>query len=154
MTAKHSAARNSPRLLIALAIVIAIIGYAAYLLNRPLPPARGVLAQQISLGASATSDFYMTGTLATLGSFDWDVAPLQTHVAVAARAVADQLLKHAITVGQAVAIQAQLVSAKNLLSKAVSTCNQDSRTGKCRGDELRARAYLSQAKRVLAGVPY
>lgn len=154
MTAQHHAARKLPRLFIALAAVVVIVGYAAYLINRPMPVARGTLAQQISLGASATSGFYMTGTLATLGSFDWDVAPVQTHVAIAARATADKLLKHAITVSQAIAIQAELKQAKHLLSEAITTCDQNARTGKCRGDELRARGYLDHAKRVLASVPY
>ena len=152
MTAKPSAARNIPRLLIVLALVVAAIGYCAYLLNRPLP--RAEIAQRISLGASARSGVFVTGTLATLGSFAWDVAPVQTHVAIVARVVADQLLRHAITVDQAIVAQAQLERVKHLLSRALATCNQDSRTGKCRGDELVARGDLDHAKRVLAQVSY
>ncbi len=152
MTAKHPAARTFPRVLIVLTALVAAIGYAAYLINRPLP--RAQVAQEISLGASATSGIYVTGTLATLGSFAWDVAPVQTHVAIVARLVADQLLKHAISVDQAIVAQAQLERTKRLLAEALATCHQDSHTGKCRGDELKARGYLDHAKRVLAQVSY
>src|SRR5581483_1876298 len=93
----------------------------------------------VALAASANTTFYATGTLATLGSFEWDVAPLTTHAAHALKDTAAALRRGDITVDQAKAKAAALDHAHDLLSRALVTCAQDDHTGKCTGDEAAAR---------------
>jgi hypothetical protein len=96
---------------------------------------------------------YLTGTLASLGSFEWDAAPLLNHAANALHGAAVALKQQRIGVDEA---QRRIDSADrghDLVLKALGTCAQDNRTGKCTKDEASARALLDQARAAMSDLP-
>jgi hypothetical protein len=135
-------------------LIAAVLIAALYLSHSPAPPTRQAIARSISLGASANSKLAVAGTLGTLGSFDWDEAPLRTHIGIVGEIVATKLLQQAITAKEAIAIRDQLLQAKSLLDQASAMCRQDDQTGRCRGNEGKARALLDQARAVLNSISY
>lgn len=105
------------------------------------------------LAAKADSGVYLTGTLATLGSFEWDVAPLTNHAATALHNIAVAVKEGRVDKTEGQAQVDEIVHAHDLLEQALAACAQDSRTGKCTKDEGAARSLLDQARAALADVP-
>lgn len=105
------------------------------------------------LAASADAGVYMTGTLAALGSFEWDVAPLTNHAATALHNIAVAVKEGRVNKTDGQAQINEIDSAHDLILQALAACAQDDRTGKCTKDEGAARALLDQARAALADVP-
>ena len=106
----------------------------------------------VALAAEAQSGLYVAGTLATLGSFDWDVAPLKTHAEMVLHQTALALKQGRITEQQAKGTAFAIDRAHDLLQRALAACAQDDRTGKCTKDEATARALLDQARAELSNI--
>lgn len=126
----------------------------------------------VSLAGEAKGEVIAIGTLATLGSFEWDASPLKTHAAVGLKHL-PQLLHDDLAANASLVAQGKLTpeqgklarkdlialyqgkldkidAAHDLIEKALSTCKQDDHTGKCTGDEKQARTLLDQARNQLA----
>lgn len=149
---KRSAANGRfPMALLALAAVIVIAGVAWSYHSRPSIEQQ---AREINLASNAESQLVVVGSLATLGSFEWDVAPLRTHIGIAAKIIATRFKRGELTYDQATQVQVELLNAKSLLDQASAACDQNDHTGKCRGSEVKARSLLDSARRVLDAVSY
>lgn len=105
-----------------------------------------------ALAGKAESGLYMNGTLAALGSFEWDVAPITNRAADVLIAIPLALKKHEINKADAQTRLDAADKAHDLAQQALKACKQDSKTGKCKGNETKARALLDQAKAQLAGL--
>lgn len=116
-------------------------------------PTRAQLAQQISFGASAESQVIVIGTLAPLGSFDYETAPLVTRLAVVKRDAAVSLLRDQITREQAEEVQARGDSAYAVIAQATRLCDPAPHTGKCRRPRAKVDELLEEATRQVAAVP-
>jgi len=103
-----------------------------------------------ALAAQARGEVVVIGTLATLGSFEWDTAALKTHAAVGLKHIPQLLHDHQITKAQAQSSLDQIDAAHDLIEQALATCKQNDHTGKCTGSEPKARALLDQARNDLA----
>lgn len=88
---------------------------------------------------------YIAATLAADGSWEAKAAPTFTRLSVARRNAAVALRKGKITVGQALQIQVKADEVRTLLDKAVASCAQDNRTGKCTRSQAAADRLLEQA---------
>jgi hypothetical protein len=105
------------------------------------------------LAAKAESGFFVAGTLATLGSFEWDVAPLTNHAATALHNVAVAVKDGRVSKAEGQEQVDEIVHAHDLLEQALAACAQSPKTGKCTKDEAAARALLDQARAALADIP-
>jgi hypothetical protein len=106
----------------------------------------------VELASKAESGLYMNGTLAALGSFEWDVAPITNRAADVLLAIPLALKKGEISKAEGQSKIDAADRAHNLAKKALSACKQDAHTGKCKGDEAKARALLDQARAALSGL--
>lgn len=106
-----------------------------------------------TMAANAESGVFFTGTLAALGSFEWDVAPLLNHNATARHNAAVALRDGRITKDEAQRILDVTDSARKLIDQALAACAQSPRTAKCTKDEHAGRALLEQARQTLAEIP-
>jgi hypothetical protein len=88
---------------------------------------------------------FIAATLAADGSWEAKAAPSFTRLAITRRNAAIALRKGHITVDQALRIQAKADEARALLDKAVASCAQDNRTGKCTRNQVAADRLLEQA---------
>jgi hypothetical protein len=104
------------------------------------------------LAGKADSGLYLAGTLATLGSFEWDVAPLTNYAATQLHVTALDLKANRITVAQAQARMDSIDHAHDVLVQALKACAQNGQ-GKCTGDEARARLLLDKARTALSNIP-
>lgn len=100
----------------------------------------------VELAAKAKGEVHVIGTLATLGSFEWDAAPLKTHAAADLYSIPQALHDHKLTADQAQAKIDRVDHAHDLIQNALKVCRQNDQTGKCTGNEAQARALLEQAK--------
>lgn len=100
-------------------------------------------------GEAVSGDVYVVGTIASVGSFEWDAAPTYTRLAVLRHAAAKNLRKGAITIGQASVVQVRADKARSLLDKSLKVCAQNDKTGKCTGSEKKARKLLAQAQKII-----
>lgn len=105
------------------------------------------------LAAAAEAGTFVTATLATLGSFEWDAAPLTNHAATSLHEVAVALKQQRISRDDAQKQVDEIDHAHNLIQQALAACAQDSRTGKCTKDEAAARWILDQARVALSDIP-
>ncbi len=105
------------------------------------------------LASKAESGLYMTGTLAALGSFEWDAAPLQNEAAVKLHLAAVALKEGRMSVGDAQALMDDVDRAHDLITAAITACAQNSVTAKCTKDEARGRDLLDQARAALSAIP-
>lgn len=105
------------------------------------------------LAAKADSGVFLAGTLAALGSFEWDSSPIVNHAATAVHETAVAFKEGRITEADGQKIVDAATHANDLLLQANAVCAQDNRTGKCTGDETQARALLDQARVVLSDIP-
>lgn len=105
------------------------------------------------MATEAETGVFMTGTLAVLGSFEWDAAPLYNHNASARHDAAVALKQGRITQEEAQRRLDVTDKARELLDAAVAACAQSGRTGKCTKDEANGRVLLDEARKVLADVP-
>lgn len=105
------------------------------------------------LAASAEAGTFVTATLATLGSFEWDAAPLTNHAATSLHEVAVALKQQRISRDDAQKQVDEIDHAHDLIQQALTACAQNSRTGKCTKDEVAARALLDQARAALSDIP-
>jgi hypothetical protein len=103
-----------------------------------------------SLAAKAETGLYVTGTLAALGSFEWDAAPLYSHNAMVRHTTAVALKRGMVSLEDAQRVLDETDAVRALLDQSLAACQQDDRTGKCRGDEKHARALLDAARKQLA----
>lgn len=106
-----------------------------------------------TLAAEAETGVFMTATLAALGSFEWDAAPLYNHNATARHEAAVALKQGRITAAEAQRRLDATDQARKLLDGALAACAQNPRTAKCTGSEATGRQLLEQAKQVLADLP-
>lgn len=104
----------------------------------------------VELAAHAKGEAHAIGTLATLGSFEWDAAPLKTHAAAGLLHIPQLLHDHKYTKAQAQAKLDQVDAAHDLIQEALAICKQNDHTGKCTGDAVRARTLLDRARDDLA----
>lgn len=103
------------------------------------------------LAGKAEAGVQITATLATLGSFEWDAAPITNKAADTLIGIPLALKKHEISKTEAQQRIDQADKAHALVQKALKTCNQDPKPpAHCRGDEKKARALLDEAKAVLS----
>lgn len=107
-------------------------------------------ANPLSAKAESDSGVFVAATLCTAGSFECQVAPSYTKLAVTRRNAAVALRKGAITVVQAQAVQDQADLVRSLLDKSLAACGQNDRTGKCTKNAAEASRLLAQAKAGLA----
>lgn len=107
----------------------------------------------VQLAADADTGTFVAATLATLGSFEWDAAPLTNHAATSLHEVAVALKRQRITKDDAQKQVDAIDHAHHLIQQALTACGQDSRTGKCTKDEAAARALLDQARVALSDIP-
>lgn len=107
----------------------------------------------VELAAKAESGLYLTGTLAALGSFEWDAAPLLNDAAVKAHKAAVALKEGRMSKADAQSTLDTLDRAHDLIDQAMAACVQDSRTAKCTKDEVRGRDLLDQARVTLSAIP-
>jgi hypothetical protein len=150
LNSSRQAGRSMISIMIALVIIVAIV---AAVVNYRAKPTPQVLAQQISLGASANSELIVVGTLAPLGSFEYRTAPLLTLLAVKRSHGATALLQHQINVDQAVALQGQADAAREDIDEAMQACDPAPHTGKCRGSPVKTDELLAEARSAVAAVP-
>lgn len=104
------------------------------------------------LAANADFGLAANATLAGLGSFEWDIAPLVNKAATQLELVARDYKANRITRDAGQARVDKIDGAHDLLVKSQDTCQQNPATGKCRGSEARARALLDQGRTLLEGV--
>lgn len=109
----------------------------------------GILAASVApaadLQGSANSvSIFATGTLAPLGSFEMQTAPVYTRVAVVAHLTALALERKQISVQEAKTVYRAAHHAKALADKSLQACAED-KLGKCTGDEAKAMSILGQA---------
>lgn len=104
-----------------------------------------------TLAGKAESGLYANATLATLGSFEWDVAPITNKAADILTAIPLAVKKGEMSKQQAQARIDAADKAHDLGQQALSACKQG-KDGKCKGNEAKARALLDQAKAQLAGL--
>jgi hypothetical protein len=133
-------------------IVLALFGAGIVLWKSQASAKAATHHNATVLASKAQSGVFMNGTLATLGSFEWDAAPLTNKAADVLVAIPLQLKKHEITKAQAQAKLDAADRAHDLIASALTTCNQNPQTGKCRGSDSKARLLLDQAKAQLAGL--
>jgi hypothetical protein len=106
-----------------------------------------------ALAAHADAGVYIAGTLATLGSFEWDSAPLSNHAATAIHEAAVAYQQGRITESAGQSVVDTSIKANNLIVKANTLCAQNPKTGKCSGNEPQARKLLDQARGLMASIP-
>lgn len=104
------------------------------------------------LAGKAESGLFANATLATLGSFEWDTAPITNRAADVLTAIPMALKKHEITKAEAQQKIDAAGKAHDLVQQALKTCKQDAKSGHCKGSESKARTLLDQAKAQLAGL--
>lgn len=151
---RNSATRDStPSKLPFLIVLVILIAIAAFLVNYHEKPTRAQLAQQISLGSTASSQMFVVGTLASLGSFEYQTSPLLSELAVKRRLAAHALLNRQISVDQAVAVQTDADHARRLIDGATRACDPAPHTGRCRASRSEVAPLLEQAKRAVAAIP-
>lgn len=105
-----------------------------------------------TLAGKAETGFHLDGTLATLGSFEWDVAPLTTHAATQLHLTAVALKRGQMTRQRAQARMDAIDHAHDVLVQALKVCAQNGQ-GKCTGDEHQARLLLDAGRSALAALP-
>lgn len=102
------------------------------------------------LAGKATGEVVAIGTLATLGSFSWDAAPLTTHAAAALRHIPYLVKVGKLSKEEGQAKIDEVDKAHDLIQKALKVCKQDQHTGKCKGSKVEADALLDQVRLALA----
>jgi hypothetical protein len=103
------------------------------------------------LAGKAESGLFANATLATLGSFEWDVAPIINKAADVLTAIPLALKKGEMSKQQAQTRLDAADKAHDLAQEALKACKQG-KDGKCHGSESKARTLLDQAKAQLAGL--
>jgi hypothetical protein len=106
----------------------------------------------VALAAKAKGEVHVIGTLATLGSFEWDAAPLKTHAAAELLHIPQMLHDHQLTAADAQAKLDAIDAAHDLIEQALTVCHQDDSTGHCRGSTAKAQALLNQARQAMSAV--
>lgn len=136
--------------LLALVFVSVILVTGCSILAPRAAPAHSNITE---LAAQAKGEAIAVGTLASLGSFEYDIAAIKTHDKVVYLHAAYLYKVHEITkdVGQKYLDAAD--KALDLLHQAEKMCNQGS-NGHCQGNDSKARALADQAKTVLAPIPF
>jgi hypothetical protein len=127
------------------------IGYvcatAVLALASAIASADVLVDNSLSAGAflGRNSEVKLYGTIAPKGSFEERVAPHYTKLAEYRDSLADRVLAGKISVAIAQAGQARADQVRELLDDSFRACAQDNHTGKCTGDEAKAKAYLKKA---------
>lgn len=141
------------RLLVGTLLVALMSTGCATLAPKPAPVIPARAPSVVTLAAHADADLYIAGTLATLGSFEWDSAPLTNHAATAIHEAAVAYSQGRITQSAGQSIVDTSIRANNLIVKANTLCKQNAKTGKCTGDETTARKLLDQARAQMSAIP-
>ena len=139
--------------LFAAALAAAAIALSGCASVQPHPSNAATHHNVTELAASAESGVFITGTLATLGSFEWDAAPLTNHAATALHNIAVAVKEGRVSKADGQAQIDEIDHAHDLIKQALAACAQNSQTGKCAKDEPGARALLDQARAALSDVP-
>jgi hypothetical protein len=101
--------------------------------------------------ANASSEMYLSATLAPAASFEFDLAPSFTKVDVILHGAAAKLRKHEITKAHAKVILGKAEEAHVLLKGALDACGEDA-SGQCDKDPVAARMLLAHAKSIIASI--
>lgn len=140
--------------LIAALVCIAALAVIALDACSPKPPAPAKhQTEAAQLAADVESGLYITGTLASLGSFEWDVAPLLNDNAMIRHNTAVAFKEHRITVDEAQRTLDATDGVRGILEMAMDACAQNQKTGKCTKNEANARHLLDQARARLSALP-
>lgn len=133
--------------------VLALASVSACHQQSTAPIAADPPSSVAALAGAADSGVFIAGTIAALGSFEWDAAPLTNHAATAIHEAAVAFKQGRISEGNGQKIVDAATQANNFVVKAVGLCKQNSKTGKCTGDEIAARRLLEQARAALSDIP-
>jgi hypothetical protein len=136
-------------ILLAIIAIIAIFAFGYHAMSQPKP-----FSQQVaSMKASADSQLFVVGTLAPLGSFEYESSPLLTRLAVLDRHADSALQRGQISHDAAADVLAEGDSAYAVIAQATRVCDPAAHTGKCQGDRKGAKELLGEARRTVQGIP-
>jgi hypothetical protein len=107
----------------------------------------------VSASAQSGGDgLFVAATLAPLNSFEFKAAPSYTRLAVVRRNALVALRNGKITADQAQAVQDRANAVRVLLDRALATCAQSNKTGKCTKDAASAERLLQAANAQLVAI--
>lgn len=136
-----------------LIVIIVVLTILARLSRPSAAEQRQAFAASVSpLGASADSALIVVGTLAPLGSFDYETAPLVNRLTVLKRHAADAFLRNEISRDQAAEVQAKGDETYAVIAAATRVCSPAPHTGKCTGSRRQVDELLGEAKRDAASI--
>jgi hypothetical protein len=95
--------------------------------------------------ADDATELFAEATLAPVGSFEYQAAPLYTRNAANRHKAAVQLRHHRITAEEAQLAQNKADQIRLLLDRAIALCKEDDHTGQCTGDAKQASGALAEA---------
>lgn len=103
--------------------------------------------------AVAAPQGWGAGTLAPVGSFEWQAAPVATQLALREHEERDAIRSGAATDRQAaVDFIMRAMAVRKELGQAVGDCAEDDRTGQCTGSRAQAESELDDAAQGLASL--
>jgi len=140
-----------PVMLLVLAIIVILAGFAFgfHEHSKPKPFSQHVAA----MSASADSELFVVGTLAPLGSFEYETAPVLTHLAVLDRHADASFKDGEISHDEAAEVLARGDSVYAIIAQATEVCKPGVHSGKCTGDREKAEELLAEARREAAAIP-
>lgn len=103
--------------------------------------------------AKADGGSFAVGTLAALGSFEYQTAPAYTRLIMARRNATTAISKGRITVETAESVQSAADTVRKLLDSSLAVCKQNDKTGKCTGNSAKATKLLTAAEAALDTPP-
>jgi hypothetical protein len=144
---------NPIGILVVIILILIFVGLA--LLARFTQPAESPqqFAQSVSLDASVDSSIAVVGTLAPLGSFEYETSPLTNRMAVLLRHAGDAYLRHEISRDQASEVKAESESAYAIIAQATRVCDPVPHTGKCQAPRKEVDELLEDARVGVAAIP-
>lgn len=156
----HPSKRGTPAapgfplpVLIFLVIILAVLAFVLGYRHESQRESPKPFSQQVaSMQASADSELFVVGTLAPLGSFEYETSPLLTRLAVLDRHADSSLKRAQISRDEASEVLAEGDSAYAIIAQATRLCDPAPHTGKCRRDRRKVDALLEEARRAVGAI--